>query len=112
MSVALFQVLIYVGAVMVFMVYTIMLLDVRDAAYRERWSRPATVGGIVAVAFAVTLLVVAGHGAAAAAGTPISFGFTAFSIGFMEAYWFHFEAATVLLLVGLVAAWTAIRENG
>ena len=110
--VALFQVLIYVGAVMVFMVYTIMLLDVRDAAYRERWSRPAWVAGIVAVAFAVTLLAVAGQGAAAVGGTPTSFGFAAFSIAFMKEYWFHFEAATVLLLVGLVAAWTAIRENG
>ena len=36
--VALFQVLIYVGAVMVFMVYTIMLLDDRDVAYRVRFS--------------------------------------------------------------------------
>ena len=32
-SIAVFQVLIYVGAVMVFMVYAIMLLDVRDASY-------------------------------------------------------------------------------
>ena len=113
--VALFQVLIYVGAVMVFMVYTIMLLDVRDAAYREPWSRPALVGGLVAVAFAAALLVAAGNGATAAsgasAGAGSSFGFAAFSIAFMKAYWFHFEVATVLLLVGLVAAWTAIRES-
>ncbi len=39
--VALFQVLVYVGAVMVFMVYTIMLLDDRDAAYRTRFSAAA-----------------------------------------------------------------------
>ena len=31
--VAVFQVLIYVGAVMVFMVYVIMLLDVRDPSF-------------------------------------------------------------------------------
>ena len=31
--IAVFQVLIYVGAVMVFMVYVIMLLDVRDRSY-------------------------------------------------------------------------------
>jgi NADH:ubiquinone oxidoreductase subunit 6 (subunit J) len=29
----------------------------------------------------------------------------------MKHYWFHFELATVLLLVGIVAAWTAIREH-
>ena len=42
--VALFQILIYVGAVMVFMVYAIMLLDDRDASYAHvfsRWSVPA-----------------------------------------------------------------------
>ena len=37
--IAVFQVLIYVGAVMVFMVYVIMLLDVRDRAVRARFSR-------------------------------------------------------------------------
>ena len=36
--IAAFQVLIYVGAVMVFMVYVIMLLDVRDRSYTRRYS--------------------------------------------------------------------------
>ena len=36
--IAVFQVLIYVGAVMVFMVYVIMLLDVRDPSFLERYS--------------------------------------------------------------------------
>ncbi len=36
--IAAFQVLIYVGAVMVFMVYVIMLLDPRDSAVRRRFS--------------------------------------------------------------------------
>ena len=37
--IAVFQVLIYVGAVMVFMVYVIMLLDVRDRSFARRYSR-------------------------------------------------------------------------
>ena len=37
--IAVFQVLIYVGAVMVFMVYVIMLLDVRDRSYSGKFSR-------------------------------------------------------------------------
>ena len=44
--IAIFQVLIYVG-VMVFMVYTIMLIDVRDQSFTHRYSRltvPASVG--------------------------------------------------------------------
>src|SRR4249919_3604143 len=35
--VAVFQVLIYVGAIMVFMVYVIMLLDVRDESFLRRY---------------------------------------------------------------------------
>jgi NADH-quinone oxidoreductase subunit J len=113
--VALFQVLIYVGAVMVFMIYTIMLLDDRDAAYRQMYSRATTAAAIVATALAATLLALVGHGAPdaamAAPGATSPFAFTAFSVAFMKHYWFHFEIATVLLLVGMVAAWTVIRES-
>src|SRR5512143_4296231 len=45
--IAAFQVLIYVGAVMVFMVYVIMLLDPRDPALKGRFS-PLVVPGILA----------------------------------------------------------------
>src|SRR5207342_1605037 len=37
-AIGIFQVLIYVGAVMVFMVYVIMLLDVRDDSLVTRYS--------------------------------------------------------------------------
>ena len=57
--VALFQVLIYVGAVMVLMIYTIMLLDDSDPSYVKvfsRWSVPAiVVAAIVMVALGVLL---------------------------------------------------------
>ena len=39
--IAVFQVLIYVGAVMVFMVYVIMLIDVRDSVFGRRYSLAA-----------------------------------------------------------------------
>jgi NADH:ubiquinone oxidoreductase subunit 6 (subunit J) len=51
--IAVFQVLIYVGAVMVFMVYVIMLLDVRDRSYSGKFSRllvPAFVGSLLLLA--------------------------------------------------------------
>ena len=111
--VALFQVLIYVGAVMVFMVYTIMLLDDRDSAYRQRYSRTLVPGVAIAGVLAGLLLALLGGQAATApapAGTA-GFGFGAFSVAFLEQYWFHFELATVLLLVGLLAAWAVIRED-
>jgi NADH-quinone oxidoreductase subunit J len=116
--VALFQVLIYVGAVMVFMIYTIMLLDDRDPSYQNLYSRLAVPAVVVAVALTGALFWLLGRPspeAAAlvlpAAGSPPPFAFGAFAVAFMKHYWFHFELATVLLLVGIVAAWTAIKES-
>ena len=111
--IALFQVLIYVGAVMVFMVYTIMLLDDRDVAYRRRFSPTLVPGAVVAFGVGVALLRVlgpAGEPAPVAEGSGL-FSFAAFSGAFMERYWLHFELATVLLLAGIVAAWSVIREE-
>jgi NADH-quinone oxidoreductase subunit J len=112
--IALFQVLIYVGAVMVFMIYTIMLLDDRDTSYRRRFSATLVPGVIIAAIVALALLRLLGP--ASPVMTPdepgaASFGFVAFSTAFMQHYWLHFELATVLLLVGIVAAWTVIREE-
>ena len=116
LAVALFQVLIYVGAVMVFMVYTIMLLDDRDVAYRRRFSGTLVPGLVVAVVAGLALLRALGN---SVPGTYLSeksvpgteFSFATFSVAFMERYWLHFELATVLLLAGIVAAWAVIREE-
>jgi NADH-quinone oxidoreductase subunit J len=111
--VAVFQILIYVGAVMVFMVYTIMLLDERDRSYQQPFSRlgvPALlVAQLVAAAFWSLLGDLPADAPAASSIDP--FSFKAFSLAFMKHYWFHFELATVLLLVGILAAWTALREG-
>ena len=113
--VALFQILIYVGAVMVFMVYAIMLLDDREASYAHvfsRWLVPAVIV-IAVLVVALGAMVVQwapGEPAAAAAG-PTPFSFSAFSVEFMRQYWFHFEVASVLLVIGVVAAWSVISER-
>ena len=111
--VALFQVLIYVGAVMLSMVYTIMLLDDQDESYIHlfsRWLIPAI--AVVAAAVVALGLILGGPAAApaAAAAAPM-FTFSEFSIAFMTRYWLHFELATVLLVVAIVAAWTVISEG-
>jgi NADH-quinone oxidoreductase subunit J len=114
--VALFQVLIYVGAVMVFMVYAIMLLDDRDASLAHmfsRWSVPAVIVVVVPVVALGAMLVQWAPLAAPAAtpGGPGPFSFSAFSIAFMAQYWFHFEVASILLVIGIVAAWAVIAER-
>lgn len=112
--IAMFQILIYVGAVMVFMVYTIMLLDDRDNSYRHPYTAIAGIGLAVGLAVAAGFWFVIGHTSAVAVAAkpavdPFTFG--AFSLAFMKQYWFHFELATVLLLVGVVAAWAAVKEG-
>jgi NADH-quinone oxidoreductase subunit J len=115
--VALFQVLIYVGAVMVFMVYTIMLLDDRDASFAQPYSRLKLPAVLVAVALAAALLWMLGGVPTSEPAVPADaavappFAFVAFSVAFLRQYWFHFELVTVLLLVGIVAAWTTVRES-
>ena len=113
--VALFQILIYVGAVMVFMVYAIMLLDDRDASYAHvfsRWSVPAVIVVVVLVVALGAMLVQWTPAAPAdTARGPAPFSFAAFSVEFMTQYWFHFEVASILLVIGIVAAWAVIAER-
>jgi NADH-quinone oxidoreductase subunit J len=113
--VALFQILIYVGAVMVFMIYAIMLLDDRDASYANvfsRWSILAVIVVAVLVAALGGMLVQWALPAIDdSVGGPAPFSFSAFSVAFMTSYWFHFEVASILLVIGVVAAWTVIAER-
>ena len=83
--IAVFQVLIYVGAVMVFMVYVIMLLDTRDPAQATRFSSLVIPGVIAFVLFLGALVygVVVGLPQSAAAAKPGA------ALGlFRPKYWF------------------------
>ena len=110
-AIAVFQVLIYVGAVMVFMVYVIMLLDVRDRSYSGKFSR-LLVPGIVG---SVLLLAVLAHAlwqdlpAPSSAAGETAFGVQQFSFAFLNEYWLHFELISVLLVVAVVAALAVIK---
>ncbi|MCU0805011.1 MAG: NADH-quinone oxidoreductase subunit J [Burkholderiales bacterium] len=114
--IAAFQVLVYVGAVMVFMVYAIMLLDVRDSAYKRTYSKlvmPGIAAGALffaALAFGLwkALPDSAGSAATPAAGT---FGLQQFAVAFLSEYWLHFELTSVLLVAAVVAALAVIKVS-
>jgi NADH-quinone oxidoreductase subunit J len=107
--IAAFQVLIYVSAVMVFMVYVIMLLDVRDASLVRRYS-PLLLPGIAGAVVLAGLLVCAVWGGRySVASATVSFGLKEFSAAFMNEYWLHFELTSVLLLAAVVAAIAVIK---
>ncbi len=110
--IAAFQVLIYVGAVMVFMVYVIMLLEVRDSG------RPALLGllwpGLAGFVLLVGVLVISiwrGLPAASGAGEGGAFGIGPFSVTFLNEYWLHFELTSVLLVAAVVAALAVIKVS-
>lgn len=108
-AIAVFQVLIYVGAVMVFMVYAIMLLDLRDPAFRERyspWLLPAVALGValfMSIAYALVK-----EGPVGAGATGDAFDVRHFSAVFLEDFWLHFELISVLLVAAVVAALAVI----
>ena len=107
--IAAFQVLIYVSAVMVFMVYVIMLIDVRDPSFTRRFSTllvPGTVGGVLLLAVLAYAL---WRSLYAPARTTVSFGLQQFSIAFLNEYWLHFELTSVLLVAAVVAALAVIK---
>ena len=111
--IAAFQVLIYVGAVMVFMVYAIMLLDVRDPSFTRRFSRLLVPG----IAGALALLGVLVYAAWPDLPQPrqtagaATFGLREFSATFLNEYWLHFEVVSVLLVAAVVAAVAVIKVN-
>ncbi len=108
--IAVFQIMIYVSAVMVFMVYAIMLLDVRDASFKERYSRMLWPGVIAAVVLAGVLLDAAtGSFSVRPASQAFGFGVQAFSKAFLDDYWLYFELSSVLLVVAVLAAVAVVR---
>jgi NADH-quinone oxidoreductase subunit J len=109
--IAVFQVLIYVGAVMVFMVYVIMLLEMRDRSLARRYSA-LLVPGIAGFALLVgTLGLGLWRDAADApgAGDSAAYGVQSFSIAFLNDYWLHFELVSVLLVAAVVAAIAVLK---
>jgi NADH-quinone oxidoreductase subunit J len=107
--IAAFQVLIYVGAVMVFMVYVIMLLDVRDNSFTHRFSPYLLPAIVVALLFLAAVAYGLSAGRYAAATSTVSFNLQQFSAAFLNEYWLYFELTSVLLVAAVVAAVAVIK---
>ena len=111
--IAAFQVLIYVGAVMVFMVYVIMLLDARDPAMTRRFSAVLLPAILVFMAFLGILVhrVWDDMWGLAVVASGEGFSLKEFSEQFLNEYWLHFELTSVLLLAAVVAALAVIKAR-
>jgi NADH-quinone oxidoreductase subunit J len=109
--IAAFQVLIYVGAVMVFIVYAIMLVDVRDPSFTRRFSHLLVPGIAGALVLFGVLVYAAWQELPALPPTPGqgTFGAQQFSASFLKAHWLQFELVSVLLVAATVAAVAVMR---
>ena len=110
--IAAFQILIYVGAVMVFMVYVIMLLEVREGT-APRYSALLLPGGLAFVVLLVAFVASIWRGLPSPVGETgqAAFGIAKFSASFLAEYWLPFELTSVLLLAAVVAALAVIRVS-
>jgi NADH-quinone oxidoreductase subunit J len=111
--IAVFQVMIYVGAVMVFMVYAIMLLDVRDPSFLHRYSGYLLPGLAGLVALAWTFFHTIGHSQPGSGASPATSAFDVqpFSEAFLNDFWLYFELTSVLLLAAVVAAIAILKAR-
>ena len=82
--IAAFQVLIYVSAVMVFMVYVIMLLDVRDVSFTRRFSHWLVLGMAGGALLFGALAYGLWFGVDQLASTTVSFGLAPFAAALLS----------------------------
>jgi NADH-quinone oxidoreductase subunit J len=110
--IAAFQVLIYVGAVMVFMVYVIMLLEVRESE-GSRYSKLLIPGGVGFVLLFGAIFISIWKTLPSPVGAigESSYGISQFSVTFLNEYWLHFELTSVLLVAAVVAALAVIKVS-
>jgi NADH-quinone oxidoreductase subunit J len=108
--IAAFQILIYVSAVMVFIVFVIMLLDVRDLSFTQRFSRLVVPGCVAAVVFFLVLARAFWREIEPLA-TTAGFGIAQFAADFLQTYWLQFEVTSVLLVAAVVAAIAVVKAD-
>jgi NADH-quinone oxidoreductase subunit J len=105
--IALLQVIVYAGAILVLIVFVIMLLNLRDEArQRESGSIQRVVGPLLALAFAVLLGRALLSGAASPfPARPAGFG-TVEAVGreLFTRFFYPFEVISLLLIVAMVGA--------
>ncbi len=113
--IAALQVIIYAGAIVVLFLFVIMLLHARTGERRqEKLRAQRAVGYLLAALFlAAVITVLRGRTVEALAVAPEGFG-TAQAVGeaLFTAYVLPFELASVVLLVGIIAAVVIGRPGG
>lgn len=106
---AVFQILIYIGAIMVFMVYVIVLLSPHDTSFLKRFSAYAFWGSFITISSLIFLVPKISLIPIGTTTPPTPLGVVRFSQIFVTDYFLFFELSSVLLLVAVVCAVAVIK---
>lgn len=109
---AVVQIIVYAGAVVVLVLFVIMLLNVRSEI-RQKISKPLLAGGtLAAVLFMAVVIPLVLDAVPAEPGTGISVEGTVRDVGLLlfSQYFFLFQAAGILLLAATVGAVMIARK--
>jgi NADH-quinone oxidoreductase subunit J len=112
--VAVLQVIVYAGAIVVLFLFVIMLLNLQ-VEVREVSAGPLIATGVTGGVTLALLLIAALHGASsgAATGAPAGFGETAaLAERLFTVYLVPFELTSILLLVAIVGAVALAKKGG
>ena len=97
---------------MVFIVFVIMLLDVRDLSFTQRFSKMVVPGAVAAVVFFLVLARAFWRNVdSPLATTTAGFGIAQFAADFLQTYWLQFEVTSVLLVAAVVAAIAVVKAD-
>jgi NADH-quinone oxidoreductase subunit J len=109
--VAVLQVLIYAGAVMVLILFVIMMLNVRQEAMQREGSRPAWIlAGIVGFMVVVKLASLFTHGASPTVAEDFG-SIEGVGAQLFATYVLPFELISVLLLIAIIGAVTLAKRR-
>lgn len=122
-SIAVFQVIIYAGAIMVLIIYFIMLLDIRSEDYERTFAKLSWLGGLILLALTILFIyklylvlstdpkTFAEMSSSLEPGNaPDSFGgIKTFSRGLLSKYLFAFEFVSTLLFAAIVAVISIVQ---
>ena len=112
---AVLQLIVYAGAIMVLFIFVIMLISVRYEESGEAAGVPGGMKRYVAFGLAglfVMLFVVLSFKMAATPGTEELGGINELGLALYQKYMFPFEVASILLLVAIVGALSITRRHG
>ena len=110
-TIAAFQVLIYVGAITVLILYGVMFTPQSPRAYGLFFQRQTPVGALIAALAALPVLVIAFTFRDAATSLPRGNDLGPLATSVFTQFAFPFEVASVLLLAAMVGAIVLVRRE-